>query len=197
MREMSSEVTGDPRAARAVGRGYGAMFFSVFGGAWFLLATYAFGRLNKLVIFVIVAFVALFVITARRLQRRGKQAAINAFPAIERQRNNRVFGIVNAVTWMLVAVIFQIMPRLGHPDLAFPTVVLLVGLHFFVLPPLYRHRANLLVGAVMVVWAMLCPLFFTGDRMIGFVAAGAGVILWAGAAWALRTAGQLLRSAGL
>ena len=173
------------------------MFFSVFGGAWFLLATYAFGRLNKLVIFVIVAFVALFVITARRLQRRGKQASINAFPAIERQRNNRVFGIVNAVTWMLVAVIFQIMPRLGHPDLAFPTVVLLVGLHFFVLPPLYRHRANLLVGAVMVVWAMLCPLFFTGDRMIGFVAAGAGVILWAGAAWALRTAGQLLRSAGL
>jgi hypothetical protein len=49
----------------------------------------------------------------------------------------------------------------------------------------------------MVVWAILCPLLFHGDRMIGFLAAGAGVALWVSAVWALKTATQLLRANGL
>ena len=96
-----------------------------------------------------------------------------------------------------MAAVFQILPRLGYQDLALPAVVLLVGLHFFAMPPLYRHRANLTVGACMVLWAILCPLLFHGDRMIGLVSFGAGLALWTGAAWALNTAHRLLRSANL
>jgi hypothetical protein len=40
-------------------------------------------------------------------------------------------------------------------------------------------------------------MLFQGDSMIGFVAVGAGLALWLSAAWALKTAVQLLRSAGL
>ncbi len=40
-------ATGNQEAARAVGRCYGALFFSLFGGAWFLLSAYAFGFLNR------------------------------------------------------------------------------------------------------------------------------------------------------
>jgi hypothetical protein len=65
------------------------------------------------------------------------------------------------------------------------------------MPPLFRHRANLVTGAVMVVWAIVCPLLFHGDRMIGFVAGGAGVALWVSAVWALNTARKLLGSAGV
>jgi hypothetical protein len=101
------------------------------------------------------------------------------------------------VTWISVFLVFQILPRLGLAELIFPAVVLIVGLHFFPVPPLFRHRANLVTGAVMVVWAILCPLLFHGDRMIGFVGAGAGVALWVSAVWALNTARKLLGSAGV
>jgi hypothetical protein len=188
---------GNAAAARAVGRCYGALFFSIFGGAWWLLAAYAFGRLNIIGACLIAAGMVLFVIPAMRLQRRGKDAGKDAFPEEEKRRNDRIFGIINAITWIAVFLVFQILPRLGHADLAIPAVVLIVGLHFFPMPPLYRHRANLVTGACLVVWAILCPLLFNGDRMIGFAAAGAGLILWAAAAWALKTASELLRSAGL
>jgi hypothetical protein len=189
--------SGNVEAARAVGRCYGALFFSVFGCAWLLLAAYALGSLTTLGACLIAAAMLLFVIPALRLQRRGKEAAKGAFPEAEQRRSDRIFGIVNAVTWIAVFAVFQIFPRLGHEDLAIPAVVSIVGLHFFPMPPLYRHRANLVTGACMVVWAILCALLFHGDRLIGFAAAGAGLALWASAAWALKTANQLIGSAGL
>jgi hypothetical protein len=190
-------ATGSVDAARAVGRCYGALFFSVFGGAWLLLAAYAFGHLSKFGACLITAAVVLFVIPAIRFQRRGKDAGKDAFSEEDRRRNDRSFGIVNAITWIAVFLVFQILPRLRHEDLTIPAVVLIVGLHFFAMPPLYQHRANLVTGACMVVWALLCPQLFHGDSLIGFTAIGAGLALWSAAAWALKTAGQLLISAGL
>jgi hypothetical protein len=146
---------------------------------------------------MIAAVVVLFVIAAMLLLRRGKDAGKDAVPAEEQRRNDRIFGIVNAVTWVTVFLVFVIFPRIGHEDLAIPAVALIVGLHFFPMPPLYRHTANLVTGACIAVWAVVCPLLFQGDRMIGFVAAGAGLALWVSAAWALKTAVQLLRSARL
>ena len=189
--------TGNIDAARAVGRCYGALFFTFFGAAWIVLAAYVFGRISTLGVVAIAAPMTLLVTSAVRLLRRGKDAGKNAFPEEEQKRNDRIFGIVNAVTWISVFLVFQILPRLGFAELIFPAVVLIVGLHFFAMPTLFRHRANLVTGAVMVVWAILCPLLFHGDRMIGFLAAGAGVALWVSAVWALKTATQLLRANGL
>jgi len=183
---------GNREAARAVGRCYGAMFFSSFGGAWLLLAAYAFGRISIVAALVVGACIAVFLMTAMRIARRGKEAAKDAYPEEEQRRNDRMFGIVNAITWILVGVVFQVLPRLGHADLVFPAVALIVGLHFFPMPALYQHRANLVVGASMAVWAIVCPLLFHGDRMIGFVAGGAGLALWVGAAWALKTASRFV-----
>ena len=189
--------TGNIDAARAVGRCYGALFFAFFGAAWVVLAAYVFGPISTLEVVAIAAPMTLLVTSAVRLLRRGKDAGKNAFPEEEQKRNDRIFGIVNAVTWVLVFLVFQILPRLGLGELIFPAVVLIVGLHFFAMPPLFRHRANLVTGTVMVVWAIVCPLLFHGDRMIGFVAGGAGVALWVSAVWVLKTATQLLKSAGL
>jgi hypothetical protein len=184
-------------AARAVGRCYGALFFTFFGAAWLVLAAYAFGTLNGLDTIAIAGVMTLLVNGAVRLLRRGKDAAKNAFPEQEQKRNDRIFGIVNAVTWVSVFLVFQTFPRFGLGELMIPAVLSIVGLHFFAMPRLYRHRANLVTGAAMVGWAILCALLFHGDSMIGFVAAGAGVALWASAVWALMTAARLLRSAGI
>jgi hypothetical protein len=169
------------------------MFFAFFGAAWILLGAYAFGQLSKVVTLLVGAGTALLIILAVRFRGQCKEAAEGAFPEEERRRNDRIFGIINGVTWTLVFFVFLIFPRLGRVDLAFPSVVLLVGLHFFPMPALYRHRANLVLGACMVVWAIVCPLLFQGDRMIGFVTGGAGLALWVSAAWALKTAWQILR----
>jgi uncharacterized membrane protein YccF (DUF307 family) len=190
-------ATGNQEAARAVGRCYGALFFSVFGGAWFLLSAYAFGFLSRTGAVLIAVATAVFAIAALRMQRRGKDAGEDAFPPEQRRRDDRMFGIVNGVMWFAIFLVFQIFSRLGRQDLAFPAVLLLVGLHFFLMPPLYRHRANLVTGVCLVWWAIACPLLFSGDRMIGFAAAGAGLTLWVSAAWALKTAHELFRSNGL
>jgi hypothetical protein len=194
---LNPGAAGNPDAARAVSRCYGALFFAVFGGAWLVLAAYAFGRLSEFEGVLIAAVAILFVIAAMRLQRRGKDPGKDAVPAEEQRRNDRLFGIVNAVTWIAVFLVFVIFPRIGLQDLAIPAVALIVGLHFFPMPPLYRHTANLVTGACIAVWAIVCPMLFQGDRMIGFVAVGAGLALWLSAAWALKTAVRLLRSAGL
>ena len=156
-----------------------------------------FRGLTGLEIVAIAAALTVLVSQAIRLLRRGKDAAKNAFPAEEQKRNDQIFGIVNAVTWVSVFLVFQIFPRFGLGELTVPAVVLIVGLHFFPMPPLFRHRSNLVTGAVMAIWAIFCAVVFHGDRMIGFAAAGAGVALWVSAIWALKTTTQLLRSAGL
>jgi hypothetical protein len=173
------------------------MFFSVFGGAWLLLGAYAFGHLSKVVTLSVVAGIFVLILVASRIQKRCRAAAEGAFPEEERRRNDRSFGIINAVTWISVALVFQIAPRIGYPDLAIPAVVLIVGLHFLPMPALYQHRANLVVGTCMMVWAIVCPIVFHGDAMIGWVACGAGLLLWAGSLTALNTAAHLMRESAL
>lgn len=184
-------------ARRAVSRCYGALFFLVFGAVWLVLALYAFGRLTMVAGALLAGFVAWYAFVALRTRGRGNEAGKDAFPADEQRRNDRAFGWVNAVTWALVFLMFQILPRFGHPDLPIPAVAVIVGLHFFPMPPLYRHRANLVTGAVIVLWTIVCLFAFRGDTRICFVAGGTGFILWMSAAWALRTADTLLKSAGL
>jgi len=184
-------------ASRAVSRCYGALFFLVFGAAWLVLAFYAFGWLSIMAGALIAGFVALYAFVALRTRGRGNEAGKDAFPVDDQRRNDRAFGWVNAVTWVCVFLVFQILPRVGHPDLAIPAVAIIVGLHFFPMPPLYRHRANLVTGALIVLWTIVCIFAARGDTRIGFVAGGTGMILWMSAAWALRTAETLLKSAGL
>jgi hypothetical protein len=138
----------------------------------------------------IAAVVGLFVITVSRGQRCLYQAAKNAAPKDEQRRNNRAFGIINAVTYAAVFMLFLVLPELVSRTLCSPDVAI-VELHFFALPSLYQHRANLLSG--MVIWAVACVFLFKadGNRMAAFVTHGAGIALWVSAAGALNTATQL------
>lgn len=84
--------------------------------------------------------------------------------------------------------------RLHHPDLICPAVVLIVGLHFFAMPPSYRSRINRTAGALFLLVFVLGLLLFQGDTMIAAEALGAGCILWCAAVAALLAAHRILRS---
>ena len=83
------------QAERAVGRCYGALFLSCFGGAWLLLAAYAVGGLSPLRVCLIAASTMVFVTLAIRFRTRAKEAgAETPDPLREERRDNRTFGIV-------------------------------------------------------------------------------------------------------
>ena len=190
------DLQGSREAARATGRCYGALFFSIFGALWLSLADYAFAHLRAFVIGAIAAGTAGFVVSAVRLLRRAGRAGEGAYAEAERKRNDTLFYSINAVQGVLIFVVLSTLPRMGYQDLAVAVAAMIVGLHFLVMPPLYRSRANLVTGWAMTLWAIGCALLLHGDRMIGWVALGSGLLLWASAVSALKTARGLLRAAG-
>jgi Ca2+/Na+ antiporter len=180
-------------ASRAIGRSWGALFFSFFGGCWFALAALAFHRANPVSLGLIGVCAAMLVATSLRMQSSAKKLPDSAIKSPRENRDDRYFGVLNAVQWVLVFLIFTLFPKLGLTDMIFPAILLIVGLHFFFMPASYRHTSTLVLGSVLVLWAILCTVLFTGDTRIGFVGLGAGVVLWSSAAFWLFTSSQSLK----
>lgn len=196
---MIEGMRGDRLAAKARGRCFGATLFALFGACWLVLGSVYLHHFAWWVVCGALAVAGTMLWVAMRLRRRGRAAAEGAVPVEEQKRADRRFGWVNAVTYGAVFLLFVILPRVGGSNFVFPAFVAIVGLHFFFMPALYQHRANLVTGGAMVVWAVVCVAVFRhdGERMGGWVTTGAGVALWTSSAWALRTAGGLLREVGV
>ena len=177
----------------AAGRCTAAILFSTFGAAWLALALYAFGLFHWPAALLLVAVVTLAIILARLLRTRMHTAIAREPPHPRQKQDDRTFAWINVAQGLAIFLLFAILPRLGHQEFAVAGAVIVVGLHFLVMPPLYRSRSNLLLGLALTGWGLLSMLLFHGDRMIAFAAFGAGLLLWAIAAWALHTASTIAR----
>jgi hypothetical protein len=69
-----------------------------------------------------------------------------------------------------------------------PWAILVVGVHFLALVPVFHRSSHVATGAALIVLAVAYPLLATGgpDNPVGLL--GTGLILWASALWALRPA---------
>lgn len=181
----------------AGGRCIAAILFSIFGAVWLTLGLYVFGLLHGPAVLLLLAVPALTIVLARRLRVRLKVALDRETPHPRQKQDDRTFAWINAAQGVAIFLLFAILPRLGHQEFAVSGAVIIVGLHFLIMPPLYRSRSNLVLGTAMVVWGALCMVVFRGDRMIAFAALGAGLMLWSIAAWALHTASAIARRLGL
>lgn len=179
---------------RATGRAYATLFFATFGAGWLLLSAYAFGRFSPATALPVLSIWLGLVACAFLLLRRAKALPRDATPSPQRERDQRLFGIVNAAQWGAIFVTEEILNRTGHQALGIPAIVLIVGLHFFVMPRSYRSLANTVTGIALVAASLLCPLLLTGDRMIAVLTLAAGTILWGSAVQALNTASRLMRA---
>ncbi|GGC63681.1 hypothetical protein [Undibacterium terreum] len=172
-------------AARA-GRAVGAMFFSIFGGAWLVLWSNAtFGV--QAVPLALIATVSLGLFLFAWLQYRKNRAALAAESETpERKRASRIFNFVNAGQWILIFISSNVLINMGLSAWVIPAAIFIVGLHFLPLAQVFNNLPHYLTGAALMLVAVAYPFATAAGPSSPLGCLGAGLILWASAAWAVR-----------
>ena len=179
-------------------RATGALFFSVFGGAWLALWLAATQQLTLATGVSLGVGLAALLLTGRWVLRRTTPLRRPPHTAAEEanaRREGRRFGVINAVQWGVILVAGWGLPRLGLARYFTPVIALVTGLHFFPLAKLFRYAGHYLTGGAMVLWVLGCLLLVPSDMWQSRVALGTGIILWASAGYALGRAVWRLKQA--
>jgi hypothetical protein len=168
-----------PQSANQLqGRAIGSMILAGFGAIWLGLAFYAKEMLNAVTILYVVAGLLMLLAGSRKLlQTAGRWPRQPENPS-----HNRAFGWINALQWIAIFIVVQILTRLHLDAYTISAIAGIVGLHFFPLARLFKNRMHSVTGSAMVAWAAGTALFAPLQQMQGDAAMGAGAILWASAA---------------
>lgn len=184
---MTNSVTANQIGGRAVG----AMFFTGFGALWLLLALYARQQFDAAsiaavaLIAIALAAAALYLRTqARRFPQMPEDPAVG-----------RVFGRVNAVQWIAIAVVAFAFPKLHWDAYLMSAITLIVGVHLFPLARLFHYPLHYVTGGVLVAWAALSAAIAPAGALQSTTALGTGTVLWLSAAATLVAALRLTRGA--
>jgi hypothetical protein len=181
---MNDDTTINDSAASA-SRAIGAMFFIVNGGAWLAVGVLKGYGLSLVALLTIMAFtLMLFFIAFQKFRaNRGAHAAEANSP--ENKRAERIFNAVNAIQWSLVFVASIVLILLRHPEWIIPSIILIVGIHFFPLAVAFKVPRHYATGAAMTLLAIFYPLMASAGPTSLVGCLGAGIILWASAIAAL------------
>lgn len=187
-------IHGDADAAgerlRVRARTLGALVMTAFGALWagggLLLCSAPAG-----------AWAALAVVTLalgrRALQlRRATPPVVEPLPheiAARRRRGNRIFAWTSVGEGLGILVAINVVSNLGHPQWQPAAAMAVVGLHFLPQSAAFDYRPHRVTGGVMTAWALAYPWLFAAGALASPGMLGAGAILFASAAWALRSAG--------
>jgi hypothetical protein len=154
-----------------------------FGAIWLILSFYAKEMANAATVFYLASGVLVLLAGSAKLMRIAKR-----YPRSQRKPgDSRAFGWINALQWIAVFIVVQILNRLHLDAYTISAIAGIVGLHFFPLATLFKNRLHYVTGSAMVAWAAVTALFVPPQQMQGDAAMGAGVILWASAAITLAT----------
>jgi len=177
-------TTVDDGAALA-NRAVGAMLFFVFGAVWLEAWARQTGAGWPRHAAIAIVGIALAALAWQRFRRHAAaRARLGRTP--ERRRIDRMFHIVNAVTWSFIVIAGNVLANTGHGAWVIPMAIFVIGLHFLPLAHLFHNPPHYVTGAALLALAILYPLLAGGgpDDPVGFL--GAGLILWMSALWALR-----------
>lgn len=175
-------------AADRSGRAFGAMIFAVFGAAW-LAGWCWFAQRQHPLLYVLVAAVAAGIFfMAWRTYRLEAVTAAQTPTSPQERRTGRAFTLINVAQWIAIVVGINVLNNMGLGRWDVPWAILVVGVHFLALVPVFHRSSHVATGAALIVLAVAYPLLATGgpDNPVGLL--GTGLILWASALWALRPA---------
>jgi hypothetical protein len=175
-------------ADELTGRATGALVFAVFGAAWLSLWLASTRHLTAVTGSGVVLGALSLLLTSAWVLRRAKQeppTPRSPESQVRRRRQSRVFHWVNAGQWGALILLGWLLPRLGYKQVGIPAAVLVVGLHLFPLAQLFSYQLLYLTGGALMLWALGCLLLGQQPALQAQAAMGAGLILWASAAYAL------------
>jgi heme exporter protein D len=133
---------------------------------------------------IVVGTLLLFFAALRQFrQNRGARAAEADSP--ESKRAGRIFNAVNAIQWTLGFVVAAVLSRAGLKEWIIPSIILIVGIHFFPLAVVFKVPHYYATGATMTLLAIFYPLISSAGPTSPVGCLGAGIILWTSAAAAL------------
>jgi hypothetical protein len=164
------------------------MIFAVFGAAW-LEGWCWFAQRGRPVFYGLVAVVAAIIFVMAWRAYRRNQPLIAAAPHSRQERHaGRAFILINAAQWIAIVVGINVLNNIGLARWDGPWAILVVGLHFLALIPVFHRSAHAVTGAALVVLAVAYPLLAAGGPENPAGLLGTGLILWASALWAIRSA---------
>ena len=181
----SSAAASLPRARRG-GLAIGAMFFALFGAVWLLIADQLAHAHGWIPVVVVIGVAFLLFVSALRVFRAQRDAMVTQRQSPQSQRMRRQFRAINALQWIVAAVVVVVLHGLRLDVWVVPALMLVVGLHFLPLARVFQYSPHGLTGAVLIATALLYPLVSPGGPASPIGSAIAGVTLWLGGLWALR-----------
>ncbi|MGH8444014.1 MAG: hypothetical protein ACREVL_02050 [Solimonas sp.] len=186
---MQDTIGPRTRAEAALGsRAIGAMFFAAFGTAWLLLGAFrGLARWSLAVLPIAIAGAVLLSFAYKRYARyRRSMEVLEGTP--EKRRIGRLFNFINAAQWVAIFIVANVLANIGLADWGIPAAIIIIGLHFLPLARLFENPGHYVTGAALVLigaaYALLKPI----DPVDALGCAGAGLVLWASALRALKTA---------
>ena len=172
--KRTDEVQLASRASRAIG----AMFLAVFGGCWLVVWCLGVYGVKFGVLGVIGACSAAILLAAVRQFRDNRDAYAKEAESPASKKAGRIFNVVNATQWVLIFLVATILRKAGHWEWIIPSVIFIVGVHFFPLAVAFRVRRHYLTGGAMIVLAVFYPLISKSGPVAPVGCLGAGIILW-------------------
>ena len=154
------------------------MFFAVFGGFWIgLWANDQYPRSISALLIVVLLATALLA-AALRVYRRNSGALKALAQTPETRRRSRYFNIVNGAQWAAIFLVAFILTQTGLEAWILPSIILIVGLHFFPLARLFGYRPHYATGAALILVAITYPFVAHDGPASAFGALATGIILW-------------------
>lgn len=191
---LAMTVPAPANSAALAGSAIGAMFYSLFGGAWvagWCVQRYGAQPLRLLPIAAIAAF---FCMLAWRQFRRHRAAHAAQADTPQDKRNSRWFKLINAGQWISIFIVGNVLKNFGLQAWFIPAIILIVGLHFFPLAWVFKARRHVAIGLALTVWAIGYPFSVPLGPLDPIGCLGAGLILWVAALSAVRSGFALQHS---
>lgn len=171
--------------ATQANRAIGAMFFSVFGGAWLALGT---SRVFAAPIpaFVLIACATLILLWVVLRIYKVHAPALAAEPETDQQRRqSRIFHFINGGQWLVILVVGNVLANMGLGAWVIPAAIFVIGAHFLPLAKLFGYSPHYMTGAAMMLLAAGYPVVAPAGASSPVGCFGAGIILWLSAVWAI------------
>jgi len=173
---------------RARSRATGALVMTGFGALWACMGAPATGVAPQ--VWAAVALIAVGLALAALQVFRANPAVTEPLSAeitARLRRANRIFMWALAGEGVGIPLAINLVVNLGHPQWQMPAIMLIVGLHFLPLAVGFGDRSYRVTGVAMTTWALAYPWLFAAGALAPAGPLVAGAMLFASAAWALRS----------